>query len=212
MPRSARAQDARLGELLTARATRGLDLAERDQARELWAGKYHRDACKHRRLETARAALERTMTETRAFDPLSPPAAPTPLPEGRTNPPAGGENPLVFPSRAQRIAHPEEGLSFAKARLEGPALAPGTALHDVARLRRDQVELHGHTAEADDARALEGPDSFARLVRTFAHDICEDLQFNKRLLARRHAVKLAALAIALADRLDRDAASSGDAA
>jgi hypothetical protein len=82
-----------------------------------------------------------------------------------------------------------------------PHARAANALADVARLRRDQAELHGHTAAADDARDLA---DFGRTLQRLALDVVEDLQFNKRLLARRHAVKLAAFAVALADRLDRD--------
>lgn len=70
------------------------------------------------------------------------------------------------------------------------------------RIRHDQIHRFGHTLEADRARPLQ---AFAHDIASMAMAITEDVQFHKpadRL--RKRALKLGALCMALADRLDTE--------
>lgn len=79
----------------------------------------------------------------------------------------------------------------------------GAFLSEVMAARREQVERHGHTAAADAAMPVA---YFTAELLNRARGLHEGVQFNKgHDLARRRLVKLAALALALADRLDHPA-------
>lgn len=79
---------------------------------------------------------------------------------------------------------------------------PHQALDDLAAIRRQQIHDYGHTVAADQALAV--PFMVEEACRN-GMALREDIQFNKRHLLRRHAVKAAAWFVALADRLDADA-------
>lgn len=67
-------------------------------------------------------------------------------------------------------------------------------------LRHEQIHRFGHTLEADRAKPLAG---FAHDIESIARAILEDVQFHKpgeRI--RKRALKLGALCMALADRLE----------
>ena len=115
------------------------------------------------------------------------------------------------PADCDRLRRLDEAFyhrEWRKAQRQDPA-APGfdaatlrpTVIAEVAALRRKQAETYGHTPQAD----LEhSPERMAAMVRVVARDVVEDLQFAKPDLARRHLVKLIALAFAAIDRLDAE--------
>lgn len=70
------------------------------------------------------------------------------------------------------------------------------------RVRHEQIHKFGHTLEADRAKPLLG---FGQDIESIARAILEDMQFHKPAdRIRRRAVKLGALAMALADRLEAE--------
>lgn len=77
-----------------------------------------------------------------------------------------------------------------------------TALREVLQARLDQVLVHGHTAEADARMPLA---YFTRELADRARSIAEGQQFHQALhVQRRRTVKLAALSLALLQRLDHE--------
>lgn len=76
-------------------------------------------------------------------------------------------------------------------------------LADVLAKRAEQIIRYRHTLEADAERPIYG---FALDVEQTGRAVRDDAQFRADLaIMRRHAVKLAALAIALVDRIDAEA-------
>lgn len=79
-----------------------------------------------------------------------------------------------------------------------------TALREVLQARLDQVLVHGHTAESDAAMPVA---YFTRELAERARALSEGVQFNQALrVQRRRAVKLAALSLALLQRIDLELA------
>lgn len=70
------------------------------------------------------------------------------------------------------------------------------------RIRHEQIHKFGHTLEADRQRPIM---DWARDVESAARAILEDAQFHKPAeRIRKRAIKLGALLMALADRLDSE--------
>jgi hypothetical protein len=92
---------------------------------------------------------------------------------------------------------------------EGPPdFIPVRAAEDMLRIRHEQIHKFGHTLEADRARPLI---QWGQDLESIARAILEDIQFHKpadRL--RRRAIKLGALAMALADRLESQHSTEGN--
>lgn len=79
-----------------------------------------------------------------------------------------------------------------------------TALREVLQARLDQVLVHGHTAESDAAMPVA---YFTRELAERARALSEGVQFKQALtIQRRRAVKLAALSLALLQRIDLELA------
>lgn len=81
-----------------------------------------------------------------------------------------------------------------------PDFIPVRAAEDMLAIRHQQIHQFGHTLEADRTRPVR---DFARQIENEARAILEDAQFNKpadRL--RKRAIKLGALLMAFADRLE----------
>lgn len=77
---------------------------------------------------------------------------------------------------------------------------PVRAAEDMLRIRHEQIHHFGHTLQADRAKPLQG---FAHDIESLARAIREDIQFHKPAdRIRRRALKLGALCMALADRLE----------
>ncbi len=86
---------------------------------------------------------------------------------------------------------------------EGPPdFIPVRAAEDMLRIRHEQIHKFGHTLEADRQRPIM---DWARDVESAARAILEDAQFHKPAeRIRKRAIKLGALLMALADRLDSE--------
>lgn len=83
-----------------------------------------------------------------------------------------------------------------------PEFVPVRAMEEVMRVRAEQIFKHGHTAEADLAQPLY---FFARDIWTRGVALMETCQFHQgKQLLRRRAVKLAAICLALIDRIDNE--------
>jgi hypothetical protein len=82
----------------------------------------------------------------------------------------------------------------------GEDALPSRGMADVIAKRVEQIIVHGHTAEADAAKPLH---FFALDVGYLGNAIREDSTFGIDLATmRKHAVKLAAMTLALVDRID----------
>ena len=117
--------------------------------------------------------------------------------------------PIPRPSGSHRAPEPQQGARAQAGDAAGNApstQAPAAsfvsrAMLDIAAARADQLRF-GHTPEADRAKPV---DDMAREISRRATIVREDAQFNyPRPVIRRHAVALAALLVALVDRLDAD--------
>lgn len=86
---------------------------------------------------------------------------------------------------------------------EGPPdFIPVRAAEDMLCVRHEQIHKFGHTLEADRQRPIM---DWARDVESAARAILEDAQFHKPAeRIRKRAIKLGALLMALADRLDSE--------
>ena len=109
------------------------------------------------------------------------------------------------------IPHPSgshAGDAAGKATPPAPAASfTSSAMLAIAGVRADHAR-HGHTLEADRAKPL---DDMTREISRRATGLREDTQFNMpREIVRRHAVALAALLVALIDRLDADEAAADE--
>lgn len=83
-----------------------------------------------------------------------------------------------------------------------PAVPTTRGTRDVLAKRREQIERYGHTPAADARRPIH---FFAIEIDSLGNAIREDSQFGVRLpIMRRHAVNLAAFALALIDRIDAE--------
>lgn len=81
-----------------------------------------------------------------------------------------------------------------------PDFVPVQAMEEMLRVRHEQIHRYGHTLQADRAKPLHG---FGQDIESLARAILEDIQFHKPAdRIRRRAIKLGALAMALADRLE----------
>lgn len=103
------------------------------------------------------------------------------------------------------MSAPIPGATFAPDELAAfvADLLTETALRDVLQARLDQVLVHGHTAEKDAGLPIA---YFTRELADRARSIAEGQQFNQpRAIQRRRTIKLAALALALLQRLDLEA-------
>ena len=79
-----------------------------------------------------------------------------------------------------------------------------TALREVLQARLDQVLVHGHTAESDAAMPVS---YFISELGKRVGALSEGVQFNQALrVQRRRTVKLAALSLALLQRIDHEIA------
>lgn len=77
---------------------------------------------------------------------------------------------------------------------------PVAAAEDMLRVRHEQIHRFGHTPEADRTRP---PQALAYDIESLARAIIEDCQFHKPASRiRRRTIKLGALCMALADRLE----------
>lgn len=79
---------------------------------------------------------------------------------------------------------------------------PVRAMEAMLALRHEQIHRFGHTLQADRERPLQ---DFAHDIESLARAILEDVQFHKpdeRI--RKRTLKLGALCMALADRLEGD--------
>lgn len=105
--------------------------------------------------------------------------------------------PVSAPFSAGAFA-PDELAAFVADLLEE------TALREVLQARLDQVLVYGHTAERDAAMPV---GYFVREVHRRVIELEEDVQFRcGSAIMRRHAVKLAALSLALLQRIDLELA------
>lgn len=95
--------------------------------------------------------------------------------------------------------------------MSAPALSPlaGVPLAGIEAViaaRREQIERYGHTPESDAARPLR---EFGRDIQSRGTGISETIQFNQpKAVLRKRAIKLAALLLALIDRIDSEEASN----
>lgn len=81
-----------------------------------------------------------------------------------------------------------------------PDYIPVAAAEDMLRIRYEQIHKFGHTLQADRQRPIM---DWARDVESAARAILEDAQFHKPAeRIRKRAIKLGALLMALADRLE----------
>lgn len=110
---------------------------------------------------------------------------------------AGAANSLVgFGSTAP--AEPGEGVTASSP--TPPDFIPVRAMEQMLALRHEQIHRFGHTLQADRERPLQ---DFAHDIESLARAILEDAQFHKPAdRIRRRAIKLGALCMALADRLE----------
>lgn len=115
---------------------------------------------------------------------------------GTLAPPFGGAEPAAAPTGARALCLGDLGAA-------GPLdLAWSMGLADVLAKRVEQIRRFGYTREADAQRPLH---HFARNVQNMATTVYEDSHFGLPLaVQRRHAVKLAAFALALIDRIDAE--------
>lgn len=84
--------------------------------------------------------------------------------------------------------------------ISGPDFIPTRAAEDMLRIRHQQIHQFGHSLSADRRRPTL---DWGRDIESAARAIFEDAQFNKppeRL--RKRAIKLGALLMAFADRLE----------
>ena len=85
---------------------------------------------------------------------------------------------------------------------------PVQAMEDVMAMRAQQIVQYGHTLEADQRRPI---GDFARDLESLARAIREDVQWHKPAhQLRRRSVKLAALCLAMIDRIDGASAPEGN--
>lgn len=83
-----------------------------------------------------------------------------------------------------------------------PSYVPVRAMEDVLALRHEQIHKHGHTPEADALKPLKW---FAEDLLDRAKATHEGIRFNKgNAVARLRLVKIAALAMAMIDRIDSE--------
>lgn len=110
-------------------------------------------------------------------------------------PDAGGE------PEASPVAAPSGSGEAATASDYVPAdYIPVRAVEDMLRIRHEQIHRYGHTLAADKQRPVR---DFAQDIESAARAILEDAQFHKQAdRIRRRAIKLGALCMALADRLE----------
>ncbi|WP_133726851.1 MULTISPECIES: hypothetical protein [unclassified Novosphingobium] len=78
---------------------------------------------------------------------------------------------------------------------------PVRAMEEILAERHRQIHTFGHTPAQDRALPLA---HFARELSKRGLAITEYVQFHKPRLARRHAIALAAVAMALIDRIDAE--------
>ncbi|MBF9641205.1 hypothetical protein IAI27_10985, partial [Streptococcus pseudopneumoniae] len=77
---------------------------------------------------------------------------------------------------------------------------PVAAMEQMLAIRHEQIHRYGHTLEADRQRPVR---DFAQDLESLARAIREDAQFHKPAARiRTRALKLGALCMALADRLE----------
>lgn len=85
---------------------------------------------------------------------------------------------------------------------DGQTYVPVRAMEDVLALRHQQIHKHGHTPEADALKPLKW---FAEDLLDRAKATHEGIRFNKgNAVARLRLVKIAALAMAMIDRIDSE--------